>query len=49
MSNQMVKVLDNIEEPGWLREVLLIGSKQRIKDKIKETHFWADMTLSSQN
>ena len=49
MSNQLVKVLDNIEVPGWLHEVLPIGTKQRIRDKIRKRIFWLILTFSSQN
>ena len=38
-------MLDNIELPGWVHEVLLMGPKHHIRDKFIETHFLADINI----
>ena len=44
-NEQSVKVLDNIELPGWVYDVLSIGPKHPIRDKFNETHFLADIDI----
>ena len=38
-------VLDKIELPGWVHEVLSLGPKHPIRDKFIETHFLADIDV----
>ena len=40
-----VKVLDKIELPEWVYEVLSMGPKHLIRDKFNETHFLADIDI----
>ena len=40
-----VKVLVNIELPGWVYEMLSVGPNHPIRDKINETHFLADVDI----
>ena len=44
-NEQSVKVLDNIELPEWVYEMLSIGPKHPIRDKFNETHFLADIDI----
>ena len=44
-NEQSVKVLGNIELPGWVHEVPSRGSKHPIRDKYNETHFLADIEI----
>ena len=39
------KMLDIIELPGWVQEVLSMGPKHPIKDKFNETHFLPDIDI----
>ena len=39
------KVLDNIELPGWAYEMLSMGQKHPIRDKLNETHFLVDIDI----
>ena len=38
-------MLDKIELPGWVHEVLSMGPKHPIRDKYNETHFVADIDI----
>ena len=38
-------MLDNIELPVWVHEVLSMGPKHTIRDKFNETHFLADIDI----
>ena len=40
-----VKVLDNIELPGWVHKTMPMGLKQSIRDKFNETHFLAHIDI----
>ena len=44
-NEQSVKVLDNIKLPGWVTEVLSMGPKHPIRDKLNETHFLAHIDI----
>ena len=44
-NEQSVEVLDNIELPGWVHEVLSMGPKHPIRDKFIEAHFLADIDI----
>ena len=44
-NERSVKVLDNIELPEWVYEVLSMGPKHPIRDKFNETHFLADIDI----
>ena len=44
-NERSVMVLDNIELPGWVYEVLSMGPKHPIRDKINETYFLADIDI----
>ena len=44
-NERSVKVLDNIEMPEWVYEVLSMGPKHPIRDKFNETHFLADKDI----
>ena len=44
-NEQSVKVLDNIELPGWVYEMLSMGPKHPIRDKFNETHFLTDINI----
>ena len=44
-NERSVKVLDNIELPEWVYEVLSKGPKHPIRDKFSETHFLADIDI----
>ena len=44
-NEQSVKVLDNIELPEWVYEVLSMGPKHPIREKFNETHFLADIDI----
>ena len=43
--SKSVRVLDNNELPGWVHEVLSMGSKHPIRDKFNETQFLADIDI----
>ena len=38
-------MLDNIELPEWIHEVLSMGPKHPIRDKFNETHFLAGIDI----
>ena len=38
-------MLDNIELPGWVHEVLSMGPRHPIRDKFNETHLLADIDI----
>ena len=38
-------MLDNIELPGWVHEVLSMGPKYPIREKFNETQFLADIDI----
>ena len=40
-----IRVLDIIELPGWVHEVLSMGPKQPIRDNFNETHILADIVI----
>ena len=44
-NEQSVKVLDKIELPGWVQEVLSTGPKHPIRAKFNETHFFANIDI----
>ena len=44
-NEQSVKVLDDIELPEWVYEVLSIGPKHPIREKLNEIHFLADIDI----
>ena len=44
-NERSVEVLDNIELPEWVYEVLSMGPKHPIRDKFNETHFLADIDI----
>ena len=44
-NEQSVMVLDNIELPEWVYEVLSTGPKHPIRDKFNKTHFLADIDI----
>ena len=44
-NERSVKVLDNIELPGWVHDVLSMGPNYPIRDKFNETHFLADIDI----
>ena len=44
-NERSVRVLDNIELPEWVYEVLSMGPKHPIRDKFNETHFLADIDI----
>ena len=49
-NEQSVKVLHNIELPGWVHERLSMGPKHPIRDKFNETlFFWRISIFSSHN
>ena len=41
-NERSVKVVDNIELPGWVDEMLSMGPKHPIRDKFNGTHFSTD-------
>ena len=44
-NEQSVKVLDNIELAGWVHEMLSVDPKHPIRDKVNETHIWANIDI----
>ena len=48
-NEQSVRVVANIELPGWVYEMLSMGPKHPIRDKFNETHFWRISRFSSHN
>ena len=46
-NERSIRVLDNIEQPGWVYEVLSMGPKHPIRDKFNETHFCRISRFSS--
>ena len=40
-----VRALDDVELPNWVQQVLALGPKHPVRDKINETHFLADIDI----
>ena len=38
-----VIALDDVELPNWVQQVLSLGPKHPVRDKLDETHFLADI------
>ena len=40
-----VRALDDVELPNWVQQVLALGPKHPVRDKVSETHFLADIDI----
>ena len=40
-----VRALDDVELPNWVQQVLALGPKHPVRDKLNETHFLADIDI----
>ena len=41
----LVRALDDVKLPNWVQQVLALGPKHPVRDKVNETHFLADIDI----